>query len=80
MLGDTMKFRTIWTMPAMTFAERLRRTRDWAAITVAVMLPLRVRYWVTLSEIGRATMDSPAIMDTPLDDILNNLDKPKVVT
>lgn len=75
-----MKFRTIWTMPAMTFAERLRRTRDWVAITVAVMLPLRVRYWVTLSEIGRATKDSPAIMATPLDDILNNLDKPKVVT
>lgn len=72
-----MKFWTIWTLPAMTFAERLRRTRDWLAMEVGARLPLRVRYWVTMTEIGRATMTSPNIPATPLDEVLKNLNHPK---
>lgn len=75
-----MRFRTIWTMPAMTLSERLRRTRDWAARAVAEKLPLRIRYWVTLQEIGRATMKSENVPATPLDEILQGLASPKVVS
>ena len=74
-----MKFTTIWTMPGMAFEERLIRTRDWAAIEVAAHLPKRVRYWCTLREIGKATMDSPNVPATPLDEILQHLDSPAVV-
>lgn len=71
-----MRFRTIWSIHAMTFAERLRRTRDWATQKVAARLPLRLRFWVTMQEIGRATMDSPNIPATSLDEILRKLETP----
>jgi hypothetical protein len=41
----TMRFTTIWTLPAMTLRERLNRTGEWAAIKVAWALPRRVLYW-----------------------------------
>lgn len=72
-----MRFTTIWTTPAMTFSERLKRTREWAAMGAARHLPQRIRYWVTALEIGKATMDSPDIMATPLDEVLKKLDRPK---
>lgn len=75
-----MKFKTIWTLPASTLGEKLRRTRDWAAQKVARALPVRIRYWVTLQEVGRATMDSPNVPATPLGDILKKLDAPKELT
>ena len=75
-----MRLRSIWTAPAMRLSERLRRTRDWAACEIGARLPLRVRYWVTLQEIGRATMDSPNVPATTLDTILRKLDAPKVVS
>lgn len=40
-----MKLRTIWTMPAMSLRERLRRTADAADLAIAARLPKRVRYW-----------------------------------
>ena len=75
-----MRFRTIWTAPAMTFRERLRRTRDWAAQEIGARLPVRIRYWVTMQEIGKATRTSRNIPATPLEDILRNLDAPKELT
>jgi hypothetical protein len=75
-----MRLRTIWTLRSMSFAERLRRSRDWAAMEVAARLPLRVRYWCTLQEVGRATRGSEDIMATPFDEVLQNLNQPKVVT
>lgn len=74
-----MKFWTIWTLKGMDLKERLTRTRDWAAMEIGAHLPLRVRYWTTLQEIGRATMTSPNVPATPLEDILRDLEKPKVV-
>ena len=74
-----MRFWTIITMRAMTPKERFYRLRDWAAMTVALKLPLRVRYWVTLLEIGKATKNSLNVPATPLDDVVKNLDAPKVV-
>lgn len=72
-----MRFWTIWTLPACSIRERLKRTRDWAALTIGAHLPLRIRYWVTIKEIGHATVDSPNVPATTLDEILNNLNTPK---
>lgn len=44
----TMRFTTIWTIPAMSLSERLRRTSDWAAIKLAWALPDRVLYWAAV--------------------------------
>lgn len=43
-----MRFTTIWTLPAMTFGERLHRTGEWAAMRVAWVLPRRVLYWAAV--------------------------------
>jgi hypothetical protein len=75
-----MRFRTIWTIPAMSFAERLRRTRDWFALYVGHKLPLRIRYWIVISEIGYATRNGEDLTATPCSEILNNLRRPKVVS
>jgi hypothetical protein len=72
-----MRFRTIWSIPAMTLTERLRRTRDWAAMKVAAALPQRVKFWCTMLEIGKATRESMNIPGTPLEEILRNLETPK---
>lgn len=74
-----MKLTTIWTCRAMTLRERLARTREWAAMRVAANLPLRVRYWVTILELGAATMDSENVPATTLNDIMKNLNQPKRV-
>jgi hypothetical protein len=74
-----MRFKTIWFMPSFTFTERLIRTRDWAAMKVASALPVRVRFWVTMGEIGHATLESPNVPATKLEDILPNLRTPKVL-
>lgn len=72
-----MRFRSIWTLRGMTLTERLRRTRDWAAMTVGRHLPKRVRYWTTISEVGKATMHSRNVPATTLDEIVVHLDAPK---
>lgn len=41
-----MRLRTIWTIGAMTLAERVRRTGTWALIKVASHLPRPLAYWV----------------------------------
>lgn len=43
-----MRFRTIWTVPAMSLRERLRRTADWCDSTIAYHLPKRVKYWAVV--------------------------------
>lgn len=60
----------------MSFPERLRRTRDWAAMTLGAKLPLRIRYWVTMQEIGHATAKSPNVPATSLDEILRGMRTP----
>lgn len=72
-----MRFSTIWTLRGMGFMERCRRTRDCAAFGVARHLPLRVKYWTAIHMIGKATMDSPNVPATPLDEILQKLPCPK---
>lgn len=68
-----MRLKTIWTLPSMSTMERLRRTREWTAMEVARKLPRKVKYWVTIQELAKATKDSVNVPATPLDDILKNL-------
>lgn len=75
-----MRLTTIWTIPAMSLMERLRRTRDWAAMTIGAKLPLRIRFWVTIQEISHASTKSKNIPATPLQEILENLRMPKNTT
>lgn len=70
-----MRLKLIWTIPSMSTMERLRRTREWATMELARRLPRRLRYWVTMMEIAKATRTSSDIPATPLDDILMNLQK-----
>lgn len=72
-----MKFKTIWTLRAMTFTERLSRTRDWFAQKVGRALPVRIRYWVAMQMVGDATMDSPNVLATQLADIIKKFEAPK---
>lgn len=46
-------------------------------MTLGAKLPLRVRYWVTLQEIGFATRKSPNVPATSLTNILRDLRTPK---
>lgn len=52
---------TIWTMPAATVGERLRRTGDRFAQIAAARLPKRVRYW-TFIQVGAKAMPDDAIV------------------
>lgn len=74
-----MRFWTIITMPAMTFSEKLYSLRDWAAQEIGRKLPVRVRYWVTLQEIGRATMTHHHVPAATVDYVIKNLDHPELV-
>lgn len=69
-----MRLSTIWTLPAMSTMERLRRTGEWAVIEIARHIPTRVRYWVVIQEIAKATMDSPNVPGTTVDEVLKKLD------
>lgn len=48
-----MRITTIWSIPGIPLAERLRRTKEWAAIKTARRLPTSVKYWTC---VGVATL------------------------
>lgn len=75
-----MKLTTIWTMPATSFGERLLRSRDAVALSIAYFLPVRIQYWTAMYMIGQATKMSVNVPATPCDEILENLPRPKVVS
>lgn len=43
-----MRIKTIWTIPGMALAERLRRTRSSLLLSLAHYLPQRLRYAVLI--------------------------------
>lgn len=67
-----MKLATIWTIPAMTLGERVRRTADWAAFTTARFLPKRVRFWAFVQVGGRAVPENAAVPEVKFMDVLAN--------
>lgn len=68
-----MKFTTIWSLPGLPLKERVNRTLDCWSLNIANALPKRLAYWITMSQIGKATMKSKNVPATPLDDVLRNL-------
>jgi hypothetical protein len=71
---NNMRFTTIWdfTMP-MALRERINRTLDLWAMCMADWLPKRAVYWITMRQLGRATMTSQNVPATSLDNVLTNL-------
>lgn len=65
-----MRLTTIWTMPAMSLTERLRRTIDLAAITTAARLPQRVRYWTFIQVGVKAMLDDEVVGSQHFFDLL----------
>lgn len=72
--GQIMRLSTIWTIPSMSTMERLRRTREWASLATASKLPQRIKYWVVMLEVGKATKDKSNVMGTTVDELLQGLD------
>jgi len=69
-----MELTTIWTLPAMTLAERVRRTADLAAQKIARRVPARVRYWVFI-QVGSAAIRADEIVpDARFMDLLARTD------
>lgn len=61
----------------MPFFERCRRTREWANLKVAYLLPRRLKYWVVIHEINRIIPPDQIVPDYTLDEILKALDYEK---
>jgi len=78
-----MKLRTIWTLPTMSFVERLRRTRDALALSAVKFIPTRVRYWSTVMHIAHVTtrppFDKTSIGMVSVTQLLDHIERPKVV-
>lgn len=72
-----MKMRTIWTLRNMSLKERLIRSRECGAMFIGRNLPKEIRYWTTLQELAKATVESKNIPATPLDEVLQKLDGPR---
>lgn len=78
-----MNFKTIWTLRGLPLKERLLRTRDWAAIKVAVNLPVRVRYWSAVCTMAgvstKPPLDTREPMGITVEEVMTNMDRPKVI-
>ena len=73
-----MKLATTWTLPAMTLTERLRRTKEWAAMKVAGMIPARIKYWAAVQQIAAASTVDPnkVVPEMDLEYILRHMPHP----
>jgi hypothetical protein len=78
-----MKLKTIWTLPAMSLAERMRRTRDFFALKAVRFIPLRVRYWSTVLHVAETTslpaFNKSAIGMISVTQMLDHIERPKVI-
>lgn len=74
-----MRLSTIWSIPAMTLAERLQRTRDWAFSEVAARLPVRLRYFVAVQQMAKVSQRLPnvAVPEITFEQFMKNIDTPK---
>ncbi len=69
-----MKLSTIWTTPAMSIRERIRRTIDWAALTIATRMPKRIRYWAFIVAGNQAMPEDAVIPEARFMDLLGRVD------
>ena len=69
-----MKFKTIWTLPAMTIRERLSRTLEWFWLFVASHLPERLAYWSYICQGVKYMEDNEEVPDVRYTDLLRRMD------
>lgn len=67
-----MKLSTIWTLPGMALKERLSRTHDALAISIAIHLPLRVKYWSFILVGAKAMPDDQNVPEAKFMDLLKS--------
>lgn len=69
-----MRLTTIWTLPAMSLAERVRRTLDVIDMNVAAHLPKRVKYWAFIQSGSSAMTPDEIVGSQSYMDLLQRLD------
>ena len=75
-----MKISTVWSTTNMELKERLVRTRDELCNRIGFFIPLRVRYFVTINMLCKATIFSDNVPATTLEYILEHLEAPKNIS
>ena len=68
-----MTLKTIWTIPAMDFSERVRRNADLRAMKIAVHLPARVAYWSFIHQGVRNIKDNEVVPEVTYTEVLGRL-------
>jgi len=76
-----MNLISIWSLPSYPLRERLRRTREWAAMTAASKIPLRIKYWAAVQQIAAASTVDPkkVVPEMDLEYIMRNMPQPTSV-
>lgn len=69
-----MKLSTIWTLRAMSLAERIRRTLDLLDMKIASKLPKRVKYWAFIQSGSSAMLPDEVVGSQNYMDLLKRLD------
>jgi hypothetical protein len=69
-----MKLRTIWTMPACTLREKLRRTGEWALRKIAHHTPARLKYWIFIDVAAANINRDEVVPNVRYIDILQRMD------
>lgn len=69
-----MKLSTIWTIRSMSVPERLRRTIDTLACSLAYHLPKRVKYWAYI-HVGTQAMKGRVVPEATFMELLQDADR-----
>jgi hypothetical protein len=74
-----MRLGTIWSLPYMSMADRIRNSEDRIAQIAASKLPPRIRFWATMVALGDATETGPyangTTMAKTLDEVVERLSR-----
>jgi hypothetical protein len=62
---------SIWTLPSLSFRERLSRTVEWALFRTAHHLPRRLAYWSYIDTSIRYVKDDEEVPAVPFAVILD---------
>lgn len=69
-----MKLKTIWTIPAMTVRERMRRTGELAIQSLAHRLPRRLAYWSFIDSGARYIKSDEVVPDVRYTELLDRFE------
>lgn len=69
-----MRISTIWTIGGMSLSERIRRTVDTTACSLAYRLPKRVKYWAFI-HVGARAMGNRVVPEALYMDVLKDAER-----